>query len=164
MDFFLADIGGRCSQSCQYGQWLRITERSLLGCTGSLDDRSDTPVIIAICQQRHQLIGAGFSHLIQYDGFECSIACHLQAVIADAFGERPLHGDGNTAVLYCTLEFGTRLATGMVGMDGRRTRKACYGGWVFSMEGDIAPLPDILEVAKKYNARVIVDDAHATVL
>ncbi|MBP7795788.1 MAG: pyridoxal phosphate-dependent aminotransferase family protein [Elusimicrobiales bacterium] len=33
---------------------------------------------------------------------------------------------------------------------------------VFSMEGDIAPLPDILEVAKKYNARVIVDDAHAT--
>lgn len=33
---------------------------------------------------------------------------------------------------------------------------------VFSMEGDIAPLPDIIDVAKRYNARVIVDDAHAT--
>lgn len=33
---------------------------------------------------------------------------------------------------------------------------------VFSMEGDIAPLPDICKVAKKYGARVMVDDAHAT--
>ena len=31
---------------------------------------------------------------------------------------------------------------------------------VFSMEGDIAKLPDIVELAKKYNARVMVDDAH----
>ncbi|MBW2616804.1 MAG: aminotransferase class I/II-fold pyridoxal phosphate-dependent enzyme [Deltaproteobacteria bacterium] len=30
------------------------------------------------------------------------------------------------------------------------------------MDGDIAPLPDILEVAKMYDAWVIVDDAHAT--
>jgi len=33
---------------------------------------------------------------------------------------------------------------------------------VFSMEGDIAPLKDIVKVVKKYNARLIVDDAHAT--
>lgn len=33
---------------------------------------------------------------------------------------------------------------------------------VFSMEGDIAPLPQIVEVCKKYGARLIVDDAHAT--
>jgi 8-amino-7-oxononanoate synthase len=32
---------------------------------------------------------------------------------------------------------------------------------VFSMEGDIAPLPEILSLAKKYDARVMVDDAHA---
>lgn len=31
---------------------------------------------------------------------------------------------------------------------------------VFSMEGDIAPLPRIVELAKKYNASVMVDDAH----
>jgi len=31
---------------------------------------------------------------------------------------------------------------------------------VFSMEGDIAPLPKIVEIAKKYGASVLVDDAH----
>ena len=32
---------------------------------------------------------------------------------------------------------------------------------VFSMGGDIAKLPEIVEIAKKYGARVMVDDAHA---
>jgi 8-amino-7-oxononanoate synthase len=31
---------------------------------------------------------------------------------------------------------------------------------VFSMEGDITPLPDVMALAKKYGARVMVDDAH----
>ncbi len=33
---------------------------------------------------------------------------------------------------------------------------------VYSMDGDIAPLPDICELADKYDALVMVDDAHAT--
>jgi len=33
---------------------------------------------------------------------------------------------------------------------------------VFSMDGDIAPLPDIVNLAEKYNAFVMVDDAHAS--
>tara|TARA_B100000315_G_scaffold133784_1_gene123263 strand:- start:9994 stop:11172 length:1179 start_codon:yes stop_codon:yes gene_type:complete len=33
---------------------------------------------------------------------------------------------------------------------------------VFSMDGDIAPLPDIVFLAKKYSAFTMVDDAHAT--
>lgn len=33
---------------------------------------------------------------------------------------------------------------------------------VFSMEGDIAPLPQIVEVAHNYGAAVMVDDSHAT--
>jgi 8-amino-7-oxononanoate synthase len=33
---------------------------------------------------------------------------------------------------------------------------------VFSMEGDIANLPEIVRLAKKYKARIMVDDAHAT--
>jgi len=32
---------------------------------------------------------------------------------------------------------------------------------VFSMEGDIAPLPAMVELAKKYNANIMVDDAHS---
>ena len=31
---------------------------------------------------------------------------------------------------------------------------------VFSMDGDLAPLPDIVKLAKKYNALTMVDDAH----
>jgi len=31
---------------------------------------------------------------------------------------------------------------------------------VYSMEGDIAPLPEIVRVCKKYGARIMVDDAH----
>ncbi len=31
---------------------------------------------------------------------------------------------------------------------------------VFSMEGDVAKLPGIVELAKKYNARIYIDDAH----
>lgn len=33
---------------------------------------------------------------------------------------------------------------------------------VFSMDGDIAPLPDIVRLAEQYNAFVMVDDAHAS--
>lgn len=32
---------------------------------------------------------------------------------------------------------------------------------VFSMEGDIAPLPEVVALAKKYNAQIMVDDAHS---
>ena len=33
---------------------------------------------------------------------------------------------------------------------------------VFSMDGDIAPLPEIAKLAEKYNAFVMIDDAHAS--
>ena len=41
-----------------------------------------------------------------------------------------------------------------------RTKIICIDG-VYSMDGDIAPLPEIMQIAKKYNAFVYVDDAHA---
>src|SRR5690606_34066909 len=41
-------------------------------------------------------------------------------------------------------------------------RKLIWTDGVFSMEGSIARLPDILEVARKHDAVVIMDDSHAT--
>jgi 7-keto-8-aminopelargonate synthetase-like enzyme len=32
---------------------------------------------------------------------------------------------------------------------------------VYSMGGDIAPLPEIIEISKRYGARIMVDDAHS---
>ena len=31
---------------------------------------------------------------------------------------------------------------------------------VFSMEGDIAPVPDLVRICKRYGARLMIDDAH----
>jgi glycine C-acetyltransferase len=42
----------------------------------------------------------------------------------------------------------------------RRQRKLIATDGVFSMEGDLARLPDILELARAYDATVLVDDSH----
>lgn len=42
---------------------------------------------------------------------------------------------------------------------GNRGKLVVVDG-VYSMEGDIAPLPEIVKVCKKYGARLMVDDAH----
>lgn len=44
---------------------------------------------------------------------------------------------------------------------GKRIRCVVTDG-VFSMDGDVAPLKEICDLADKYNAMVVVDDSHAT--
>jgi 8-amino-7-oxononanoate synthase len=46
------------------------------------------------------------------------------------------------------------------GLPEDRGRMVIVDG-LFSMEGDIAPLPEIAPLCKKHNARLMVDDAHA---
>jgi glycine C-acetyltransferase len=41
-------------------------------------------------------------------------------------------------------------------------RRVIWTDGVFSMEGSIAPLPDILQIARDHDAIVVMDDSHAT--
>jgi glycine C-acetyltransferase len=45
---------------------------------------------------------------------------------------------------------------------GRTCRKLLITDGVFSMDGDIAPLPGLVELAEKYGCIMMVDDAHAS--
>ncbi|MBI5756103.1 MAG: pyridoxal phosphate-dependent aminotransferase family protein [Nitrospirae bacterium] len=44
----------------------------------------------------------------------------------------------------------------------RYRRRVVVTDSVFSMDGDIAPIPDIIDAAEEYDAMLIADDAHAT--
>jgi 8-amino-7-oxononanoate synthase len=49
----------------------------------------------------------------------------------------------------------------MLGNMSEKKGKLIIVDGIFSMEGDITLLPDVLEIAKRYGARVMVDDAHS---
>ncbi|MGE5569162.1 MAG: glycine C-acetyltransferase [Rhodospirillales bacterium] len=47
-------------------------------------------------------------------------------------------------------------------LDGKPGRKLLITDGVFSMDGDIAPLPALVEVAERYGAIMMIDDAHSS--
>src|SRR2546428_189486 len=47
-------------------------------------------------------------------------------------------------------------------LEGRKCRKLLITDGVFSMDGDIAPLPQLVTLAEKYGCIMMVDDAHAS--
>jgi glycine C-acetyltransferase len=49
----------------------------------------------------------------------------------------------------------------LVAARDRRTRLVITDG-IFSMEGSIAPLPDLVELCRRHDAALMVDDSHAT--
>jgi glycine C-acetyltransferase len=47
-------------------------------------------------------------------------------------------------------------------IQGRKCRKLLITDGVFSMDGDITPLPQLVELAEKYGCIMMIDDAHAS--
>src|SRR6516165_5066345 len=48
------------------------------------------------------------------------------------------------------------------GLSSHKSRKLLITDGVFSMDGDIAPLPQLVELAEKYGCIMMIDDAHSS--
>jgi 8-amino-7-oxononanoate synthase len=95
-------------------------------------------VIPALAQRSDIVFSDELNHASVVDG------CRLAG--AETFVYR--HGDAD------------HLAWGLRNADGRGALIVTDG--VFSMDGDVAPLEDIVALARRHDVRVMVDDAHGT--
>jgi 8-amino-7-oxononanoate synthase len=111
------------------------TERCVLFGSGYL---ANTGIVQSIAREGDVVFSDELNHASIIDG------CRLAR--ADTFVYR--HRDAEH------LEWGLREA------DGRGSLIVTDG--VFSMDGDVAPLERIVEIARRHDARVMVDEAHAT--
>jgi 8-amino-7-oxononanoate synthase len=106
------------------------------------------------------LFGSGY---LANMGVVSSLAGRGQVVFSDALNHASIV-DGcrlaraETFVYdHCDID---HLAWGLRQAEGRGSLVVTDG--VFSMDGDIAPLEEIVELARRHGARVVVDEAHGT--
>lgn len=105
--------------------------------TFSTGFQSNLGILSAICTKGDYIICDRENHASIYDGAKLSYAEMV----------RYFHNDMDS------LE---RVLNKL----GPDTPKLIVTDGVFSMSGDIAKLPDIVDLAHKYNARIMVDDSH----
>jgi 8-amino-7-oxononanoate synthase len=112
------------------------TDRALLFGSGY---HANVGVIPAVAGERDLILSDELNHASIVDG------CRLSR------GEVRIYKHANMTSLEEILRRSSRFKKRLIVTDS-----------VFSMDGDIAPLPDIVDLAEKYSALVMVDDAHGT--
>lgn len=146
---------------------IEATEKYGTGCSGSrfLNGTLDLHI-----QLEKKL--ANFLHRESALLFSAGFLANLGIISAiTTKGEYILCDRANHASIYdgCRLSFARLMKYNHNDMEdlerllqklGKDARKLIITDGVFSMEGDIANIPGIVALAKKYNARILVDDAH----
>ncbi len=107
---------------------------------------ANSGTIPAISGERDLIVSDELNHASIIDGVRLSKAARA------VFPHRDVDG----------LEKVLRDARQKPGPNGRYEHILVITDGVFSMDGDIAPLPGICDVAERYEAAVMVDDAHAS--
>jgi glycine C-acetyltransferase len=107
---------------------------------------ANSGVIPTITGERDLIVSDELNHASIIDGVRLSKASRA------VFPHRDVDG----------LEGVLRQARASGGPKGAYERILVITDGVFSMDGDIAPLPDICDVTDRYGAAVMIDDAHAS--
>jgi 8-amino-7-oxononanoate synthase len=115
---------------------LKGTEDALVFSTGYM---ANIGLLSAVAEKEDIIYSDALNHASIVDG------CRLSRARVEIFP----HGD--TGALETLLKNGKKFRRRFIITDG-----------VFSMDGDLAPLPRLAELARSYCAQLIVDDAHGT--
>ena len=95
-------------------------------------------IVSALCGKNDVIINDAANHASIFDG------CVLSGAEIKVFPHRDMKG----------------LERILSRIPAEKTGRLIITDGVFSMDGDMAPLDEIVKLAQKYNARVMVDDAH----
>lgn len=138
------------------------------GCTGSRFLNGTLTLHVELERRLAKFLGREAS-ITSGTGFQTNVGA-LGALASRGdliFGDRDNHA---SLIDGCRLAFGKLVKyrhNDMEDLERLLRETPCEGGrlivadGVFSMLGDLAPLPDMVALARRYDARLMVDDAHA---